>query len=419
MEEDLGQLGWRGGLKYDSPEVVELRERCAPFLLLHRTQESDALRMCSDTALFAPLTDGALLALLRSLAAEGGMSPAEQEELVVDPAKPGFAKRAAALLNRDGHVIVKNVLDAERLAKIRAGLEPVIRKVVELDPERLGNRGSHRYSFGNLESIEHQEAWAALADPPILMAVLAEIFETEDFVCRDTMGGADFVLPGALDFQHLHSDGGRGQKGEYPDVKLGTRADGSTFWQALDVEEDPACTYRVVNQRELPASHLNLTVNWPMEVGGEDPQGQTALNGATRQIAGTQSKDGIVNYSEEPLEMKMAMVAPAPAGSALIRDTRAWVSAAGILCVFFQKPQRSCCAARRLPQREPIRPRDPAHRLLRADLPAGRSEHPAAQGQAGADAHEARGLGDADPERQGDLRAPEDGRGGGARACRH
>ena len=64
------------------------------------------------------------------------------------------AKRAAALLNRDGHVIVKNVLDAERLAKIRAGLEPVIRKVVELDPERLGNRGSHRYSFGNLEGFD-------------------------------------------------------------------------------------------------------------------------------------------------------------------------------------------------------------------------------------------------------------------------
>ena len=46
---------------------------------------------------------------------------------------------------------------------------------------------------------------AALADPPALMAVLAEVFQTEDFVCRDAMGGADFVLPGALDFQHLHS----------------------------------------------------------------------------------------------------------------------------------------------------------------------------------------------------------------------
>jgi hypothetical protein len=166
MAEDLGALGWRGGLQYDSPEVVALRER---------------------------------------LAREGGMSPAQQEELVVDPAEPGFAKRAAALLRRDGHVIVKDVLDADRLAAIRAGLEPVIRRVVDLDPERLGNRGSHRYSFGNLEAIDHQEAWAALADPPALMAVLAEVFQTEDFVCRDAMGGADFVLPGALDFQHLHS----------------------------------------------------------------------------------------------------------------------------------------------------------------------------------------------------------------------
>ena len=59
-----------------------------------------------------------------------------------------------------------------------------------------------------------------------------------------------------------------------------------------------------------------------MEVGGEDPQGQSTINGATRQIAGTQSKQGIPLFSEEPLEMKMAMAAPAPAGSALIRDSR-------------------------------------------------------------------------------------------------
>ena len=43
MEEDLGQLGWRGGLKYDSPEVVELRERCAPFVRSCRCSAPDVL----------------------------------------------------------------------------------------------------------------------------------------------------------------------------------------------------------------------------------------------------------------------------------------------------------------------------------------------------------------------------------------
>ena len=36
-----------------------------------------------------------------------------------------------------------------------------------------------------------------------------------------------------------------------------------------------------MNYRDLPISHLGVTVNYPMEVGGESPGGQTASNGAT------------------------------------------------------------------------------------------------------------------------------------------
>lgn len=76
---DLGTLGWQGKAQYDSPEVVQLRER---------------------------------------LATEGGIPNIE----IVDPATPNFAKRAAELLRRDGYVCVKDVLDSERLARIRAGM---------------------------------------------------------------------------------------------------------------------------------------------------------------------------------------------------------------------------------------------------------------------------------------------------------
>ena len=94
---------------------------------------------------------------------------------------------------------------AARLATIRAGLERVIRAMCALDPQRIGNRGSHRYSFGGaVGALGEEAAWSVLVDPPALMPVMAAIFGTEDFTC-DGVGGGDFVLPGATDFQHLHS----------------------------------------------------------------------------------------------------------------------------------------------------------------------------------------------------------------------
>ena len=94
---------------------------------------------------------------------------------------------------------------AARLATIRAGLERVIRAMCALDPQRIGNRGSHRYSFGGaVGALGEEPAWSVLVDPPALMPVMAAIFGTEDFTC-DGVGGGDFVLPGATDFQHLHS----------------------------------------------------------------------------------------------------------------------------------------------------------------------------------------------------------------------
>jgi hypothetical protein len=56
---DLSELGWQGRFKHDDDEVVRLREQ---------------------------------------LAAQAGIPQLE----VVDPAEPGFAQRAKALLSRDG-----------------------------------------------------------------------------------------------------------------------------------------------------------------------------------------------------------------------------------------------------------------------------------------------------------------------------
>jgi hypothetical protein len=197
----LGELGWQGQISYDDPEVAALREQ---------------------------------------LQAEAGIPGVE----LVDPAEEGFAERAASIFRRDGcestttaapaaaaapppaaapaaaaaaaaphthtgvHrcspnppvrpvVLVKDVLNEERLSRIRAGCEVVIREIVGADPDMTSNRGSHRYSFGDTPAFYGQhDAWSALIEPPILHAVLRAIWGSNDFVCR---GGAhsagDFVLP--------------------------------------------------------------------------------------------------------------------------------------------------------------------------------------------------------------------------------
>ena len=119
-------------------------------------------------------------------------------------------------------------------------------------------------------ALGEEPAWSVLVDPPALMPVMAAIFGTEDFTC-DGVGGGDFVLPGATDFQHLHSvsaplllpasfgkpsraraatlgwgqDGSAPQDGKYRDVKLGRRADGSTFWGDLDMDEAEGCSCKI------------------------------------------------------------------------------------------------------------------------------------------------------------------------------
>ena len=99
--------------------------------------------------------------------------------------------------------MIKDVLDEERLARARRGCEIAIREMVGRDPERVGNRGSHRYSFGS--SSAHfgcLDEWAALIDPPPLMEVLEAVFGSKDF-CSTGAGGGDYNTPGSVEYQHL------------------------------------------------------------------------------------------------------------------------------------------------------------------------------------------------------------------------
>jgi hypothetical protein len=75
--------------------------------------------------------------------------------------------------------------------------------------------------------------------------------------------------------------------------------------------------------RDTPAPLV--VCNFPMEVVQGSDRGHTRFNGATRQIPGTHShKQEPPSLEDEPRYMKLMTTAPAPAGTACLRDTRAW-----------------------------------------------------------------------------------------------
>lgn len=231
------------------------------------------------------------------LAENNGISELE----IVGPTEVDKARR---LFYRDGFVAVADVLDRDQLDSLRRGVEREIREILELDEHRGGNRGSHRYSFGGASlsgHLIHQPEWAMLLDLPTLTPIVSAIFESTDYHARG--GGGDFCLPGAIEYQPLHSDMG--------ERRIFTTRSGRelTFGSYADPRGR-------TNYRDLPPCYIAcnfLTVDF------------TSINGPIRQIPGTQySQEPIPPLEEEPEWMKLSTVCPAPAGAVLIRDVRAW-----------------------------------------------------------------------------------------------
>lgn len=215
---------------------------------------------------------------------------------VLDPAE---VERAKAIFYRDGFVVVRDALDAEQLESLRAACDRVAREILARDKDRLGNRGTHRYSFGGASQtghMMHHPEWAMLIDLPTITPILTAIFESRQYIARG--GGGDFCLPGAVDYQVLHSD-----------MQDRIDLDQGSFGSFKDPRG--SLTYR-----DLPCPYI--ACNFLMV-------DSTPLNGPTRQIPGTQhSRHAIPKLDEEPEWMRLSTVCPAPAGSALIRDVRAW-----------------------------------------------------------------------------------------------
>lgn len=201
--------------------------------------------------------------------------------LNVEILDPGQVEEAAAIFHRDGFVCVRDTLTPAQLQFAQAGAARVIQEQTDADPQRQGNRGHHRYSFG---TQTHHPEWAMLLDLPKLLPIIDKIWGSPDYQC--TGAGGDYSLPGA-EIQPLHSDMG-------------------------DFFNDPL---KQVNFRDVPAPFI--VVNFTMV-------DFTRENGAIRFIPGTQrSHAPIPTVEQEPDWMKNSIVC-APAGTAVIRDVRCW-----------------------------------------------------------------------------------------------
>jgi hypothetical protein len=134
------------------------------------------------------------------LEANNGLAGVE----ILDPSE---IERAVKTFRRDGFVLVRDALDPDQTEFLRTGVNDVVDDILALDAERVGNRGSHRYSFGGssvTRSMLHRPEWQMLLDLPTVTPILTAIFESSDYMVRAASG--DFCLPGAVGYQPLHSD---------------------------------------------------------------------------------------------------------------------------------------------------------------------------------------------------------------------
>ncbi len=301
MSERLSGLGWNSAVPpngfVNRPEPESARSNDNPLGLatpladveIETTPEH--LNLVSGDPRCADWTrsydDPGVVALREHLRARNGIRGLE----VVEPHE---VERAAAIFHRDGFVAVRDALPADQLDRLRAAAVDVIETLVQADPDLAVGGGAgglpHRYSFGGTSASRHmfhRPEWCDLIDLPTTTPILTAIFGSPEYIVYGA--GGDLALPGAIEYQGLHSD---------------------NVWTEL---HDPTGG---VTMRDLPVPSVHI--NFPLI-------DLTTENGPIRQIPGThRSRAPIPRLADEPEWMRLSTVCPLPAGSAIIRDARCW-----------------------------------------------------------------------------------------------
>ncbi len=232
---------------------------------------------------------------------------------------PSEVERAARIFRRDGFVVVRDLLNPEQLETWRAGCAEALKQILETPgPGKRKymtetGRLPHRYSYGTCSASRqmlHHPAWAHMIDLPTTTPIVTEIFGSSDY--RVWGSGGDLCLPGAIEYQHLHSDGRDGQHLSEERIE-GARRIGVEFETDSSGNFDVP-TIKLIMEMTPPT----VTINFLMA-------DLTWENGPIRQIPGTHvAQQPPPVTDDEPDWMRHSTLVGAPAGAGVFRDNRAW-----------------------------------------------------------------------------------------------
>lgn len=192
-----------------------------------------------------------------------------------------WALEAAGAFEVLGFVAVLDAIPVSLSKQLLATAEEVARQMLSLDPQRLGNRGPRRYSFGGASQymhIMHVQPWAELLDLSAVHILLQAIWP-EGYLAAG--GGGDFVLASTDTYQSLHIDLG---SSAFHELDAAPAIAVNVLLEDLDCRGGPV--------RVVPGSH-----RWP----GAPP-----------------------TLDRELQDFKVATLCPLPAGTVILRDLRAW-----------------------------------------------------------------------------------------------
>ncbi len=233
----------------------------------------------------------------------------------LDVCQPHELDRIEHCFFRDGFVVVTDLLDADHLQKWRNGCARVLQEILSIPG--IGNRKymteterlPHRYSYGTSSASRqmlHNEVWASMIDLPNTTPILTRLFGGENY-CMNGSGG-DLCLPGAIEYQTLHSD----LRDSYRIPKLRFEQAKRQGIKIEDPDDDR------VRGRIVAMTPPCITINFLMS-------DLTWENGPIRQIPGTHwSINPPPSQSAEPAWMRYSTLVGAPAGAGVFRDNRAW-----------------------------------------------------------------------------------------------
>ena len=229
-------------------------------------------------------------------------------------------ERATRIFRRDGFVVVRDLLDPERFAQRREGCTRVLRKILEIPAvegrKYLNESGRlpHRYSYGSSSASRqqlHEPAWASMIDLPATTPILKEIFGSNGYVVVGA--GGELCLPGAVEYQHLHSDGR--ETSPFPSSRV---AQGESLGVELERREGSDELHPQTQRMIIECTPPMVTINFLMS-------DLTWENGPIRQIPGTHAcAFPPPTPKDEPEWMRLSTLVGAPAGAGVFRDNRAW-----------------------------------------------------------------------------------------------